>query len=83
MRVRVRVRVRFAFEFGRSAPLVKHCRLCRAQYMGQVSQWINDFLGVRVSIEDVMRDRHTAGAHHTPANFRSVCKDFAFPDDIV
>ena len=30
-------------------------------YMGQVSQWINDYLGVDISIKDIVADVHPAG----------------------
>ena len=43
-------------------------------YMGQVSQWVNDYLGVLVSIDDIMADSHAAGAHHAPANFMALSK---------
>ena len=30
-------------------------------YMGQVSQWVNDYLGVDISIDDIVKDAHPAG----------------------
>lgn len=30
-------------------------------YMGQVSQWVNDYLGVDISIDDILKDTHPAG----------------------
>eukprot|EP00591_Stephanopyxis_turris_P003263 CAMPEP_0195511918 /NCGR_PEP_ID=MMETSP0794_2-20130614/4069_1 /TAXON_ID=515487 /ORGANISM="Stephanopyxis turris, Strain CCMP 815" /LENGTH=217 /DNA_ID=CAMNT_0040639603 /DNA_START=1 /DNA_END=654 /DNA_ORIENTATION=- len=41
-------------------------------YMGQVSQWMHDYLGADISIEDVIKDTHPAGAGHDPAGFMGI-----------
>jgi len=43
-----------------------------ATYMGQVAQWMYDYLGANVTIEQVIADAQSAGAGHSPRGFMTL-----------
>ena len=62
-------------------PLSHHADYA-ATYAGQVARWVHEFLNATdVSIQDIISDIHSAGAHHDPGFFLELLGTTGFTDE--